>query len=250
MNSPFTRAGSPELVLFDLDGTLIDSVPGLALAVDRMLTALGRPPAGEHAVRGWVGNGAPMLVRRALCGAVEVGHGVAEVPEGVAEAEGIAEAEGGKAGGIEAALQDEALRLFLDAYADCATIGTQLYPGVRPFVDELRRRQLPMAIVTNKPARFVPDILQALGLQSHFQLLIGGDTLSNKKPHPEPLLHAGRQFNLSSAQMLMIGDSINDVQAARRAQVPVACVSYGYNHGAPITDSQPDWVVDSLMELL
>ncbi len=224
--SPFEPGRAPRVVLFDLDGTLIDSVPSLARAVDIMLQSLGRESAGENAVRQWVGNGAPMLVRRALSGSVNARDD------------------------LDPSLVEESLALFLEAYADCASDGAVLYPGVREFLEALQQRQIPMAIVTNKPARFVPEILASLQLDGCFELVVGGDCLASRKPHPEPLLHAVRHFEVAPEQALMIGDSCHDVQAARRALMPVAAVTYGYNHGEPIAASSPDWVVDSCMELL
>ncbi len=225
-DSPFQPGGEPELVLFDLDGTLIDSVPSLAMATDRMLESLGREPVGEQRVRQWVGNGAAVLVKRALSNDIVVDDE------------------------LDAALAERALTVFLDAYSDCASQGTLVYPGVKPFLEELSQRGIAMAVVTNKPVQFVPAILETLQLDSYFQLLVGGDCLAHKKPHPEPLLHAARYFQVAPRSVLMVGDSSHDVKAARSALLPVACVNYGYNHGVPIADSKPDWVVDSLMELL
>ncbi len=214
----------PGLILFDLDGTLVDSVPDLALAVDQMLQRLGREPAGEQRVRGWVGNGAPMLVRRALTGL--------QHPE------------------AEPAQFAVAHDYFLQAYAACATEASRLYDGVRPFLQAVQQAGIPMGVVTNKPVRFVPGLLEHFALSECFSLVLGGDSLAEKKPHPLPLQHAAGHFGLPASQVLMVGDSCNDVLAARAAGCPVACVSYGYNHGIPIRDSAPDWVVDSLPELL
>ncbi|MCW8887117.1 MAG: phosphoglycolate phosphatase [Motiliproteus sp.] len=224
--SPFVNGSAPAAVVFDLDGTLIDSVPSLAVAVDRMLVKLQRPEAGIDKVRQWVGNGAAVLVQRALSGSVKVAEDLDE------------------------ALAEQALAVFLEAYADCASEGTVLYPGVKDFLDNMQSRQMPMAVVTNKPLRFVPEILTTLSIDHYFQLLVGGECLTHKKPHPEPLLHAARKLGVKPQQLLMIGDSKHDVNAARNALCSVVGVTYGYNHGQPIVDCGPDWVVDSLMELL
>jgi phosphoglycolate phosphatase len=215
-----------ELVLFDLDGTLIDSVPSLTLAVDQMLIQLGRDAAGEAKVRSWVGNGAAMLVNRALCDSREV---TADLDE---------------------ALQQQALELFMLAYADCAHLHTPLYPGVRRCLDQLRERGIPLGLVTNKPQRFLGALLAELGLTDDFNKVLGGDSLAQKKPHPLPLLHCIEHFGSSAARTLMVGDSATDVKAARAAGVKVACVSYGYSYPLPIAASEPDWLVDCLTELL
>ncbi len=214
----------PRLVMFDLDGTLIDSVPDLAEAVDRMLVELGRAPAGVEKVRDWVGNGARVLVRRALAGGLD--HAA------VGEAE-----------------TEEALARFLDIYADCHNL-TALYPGVHELLEALSTAAVELAVVTNKPERFVAPLLEQVGLGGYFRWIIGGDTLPQQKPDPAALLQVMRLAGVEAAQSLFVGDSRNDVLAARAADVPCVAVSYGYNHGRPIAEEEPSLVVDSLVELL
>jgi phosphoglycolate phosphatase len=214
----------PRLVMFDLDGTLIDSVPDLAAAVDRMLVELGRPPAGVAQVREWVGNGARVLVRRALAGGLD--HSA------VGEAE-----------------TEDALARFLDIYADCHDL-TALYLGVHELLEALSTAAVELAVVTNKPERFVAPLLEQVGLGGYFRWIIGGDTLPQQKPDPAALLQVMHLAGVEAAQSLFIGDSRNDVLAARAAGVPCVAVSYGYNHGRPIIEEEPSLVVDSLAELL
>ena len=214
----------PRLVMFDLDGTLIDSVPDLAAAVDRMLVELGRAPAGVEKVRDWVGNGARVLVRRALAGGLD--HAA------VGEAE-----------------TEEALARFLDIYADCHNL-TVLYPSVHELLEALSTAAVELAVVTNKPERFVAPLLEQVGLGGYFRWIIGGDTLPQQKPDPAALLQVMRLAGVEAAQSLFIGDSRNDVLAAHAAAVPCIAVSYGYNHGRPIAEERPSLVVDSLAELL
>jgi len=190
----------PRLVMFDLDGTLMDSVPDLAAAVDKMLMLLGREPAGIERVRDWVGNGSRVLVRRALAGQLD--H------DGVADE-----------------LADEALALFMQAYAGGHEL-TAVYPGVRDCLDWLRERRVKLAIITNKPAQFIEPLLEEKGLADYFDWLVGGDTLP------------------------FVGDSRNDVRAAKAAAVPCVALTYGYNHGEPIADEQPALVLDDLRELV
>ncbi len=216
-----------DAVLFDLDGTLVDSVPDLAAAVDAMLAALGRAAAGEARVRSWVGNGAPMLVRRALTGCMQPATDA--VPEG---------------------LYEQAFAGFMAAYSACSGQHSRLYPGVTDFLEQLREQELKLALITNKPGRFIPHLLRACALEGYFQQILGGDALPECKPHPAPLLHVARELGVEPSRCLMVGDSKNDVGAARAAGCPVACVTYGYNHGEPISAARPDWVVDSLLELL
>jgi len=218
----------PALAMFDLDGTLVDSVPDLAAAVDWMLRQLGREAAGEVRVRHWVGNGAAMLVRRALAGCFD--------------------------GDTVAALTDadiaEPLALFLAAYGDHSLQRSCLYPGVNSCLQGLQRRGVKMAVVTNKPEQFVAPILQSLGIADYFELILGGDSLPQKKPHPLPLWHCLEHFGVEAERALMVGDSSNDILAAQAARVAVAAVTYGYNQGKSVTDYSPDWVVDSLEELV
>lgn len=213
----------PALVMFDLDGTLIDSVPDLAAAVNQMLATRGHPAVDLDQVRGWVGNGAATLVQRAL-----------------------ANAEGNQA--AEDRLDAVALTEFLAAYAD-QNQGTTVYPGVQECLAWLRARDVPLAVITNKPERFVGPLLKQLQLGA-FRWVIGGDTLSVQKPDPAGLLQVMRDAGVSAEQCVLIGDSRNDVLAARAAGVKVIAVSYGYNYGRPVAQENPDLLVDSLDSLI
>ena len=214
----------PRLVMFDLDGTLVDSVPDLATAVDRMLVEMGREPAGVEKVRKWVGNGVRVLVRRAL--ADDIDH------TAVSDAE-----------------TEIALARFLDIYADSHELIT-LYPGVHELLEALSTAAVELAVVTNKPERFVAPLLEQVGLGGYFRWIIGGDTLPQQKPDPAALLQVMRLAGVSQEQSLFVGDSRSDVLAARAAGVPCVAVSYGYNHGRPVAEEAPQLVVDSLAELL
>ena len=214
----------PRLVMFDLDGTLIDSVPDLAAAVDRMLLEMGRPPAGLEAVRHWVGNGAQVLVRRALAGDQE--HQSVDDDEA-----------------------ERGLELFMQAYADSHEL-TVVYPGVRDTLKWLSKQGVEMALITNKPERFVGPLLDQMKIGRHFRWIIGGDTLPQKKPDPAALLFVMQMANVSPEQSLFVGDSRSDVQAAKAAGVQCVGLTYGYNHGRPITDESPNLVIDDLRALL
>lgn len=211
-------------VLFDLDGTLVDSVPDLATAVDMMLAELEREPAGEAQVRQWVGNGAQRLVKRALTGTMD-----AEPPTEVFE---------------------RAFPRFLEHYAQCLTDRSQLYDGVKDALTALREEGLSLGLVTNKPERYIGPLLSALEIAQDFEVVVGGDTLAQKKPHPAPLLHAAQQLGAAPDAILMVGDSRNDVLAARSARMRVVCVPYGYNHGEDIQRAAPDALVEDLREIV
>ncbi|MBC3420656.1 MULTISPECIES: phosphoglycolate phosphatase [unclassified Pseudomonas] len=214
----------PRLVMFDLDGTLIDSVPDLAAAVDRMLLELGRPPAGLDAVRQWVGNGAEVLVRRALAGGIE--HDA-----------------------VDAQLAERALALFMEAYGESHEL-TVVYPGVRDTLRWLRKQGVEMALITNKPERFVGPLLDQMKIGRYFRWIIGGDTLPQKKPDPAALLFVMKMAGIAPEQSLFVGDSRSDVQAARAAGVKSVGLTYGYNHGRPIDEESPSLVLDDLRLLL
>ncbi|WP_373089611.1 phosphoglycolate phosphatase [Zhongshania sp.] len=215
-----------QAILFDLDGTLIDSVPDLAAALDASLEQLNYVPAGVDRVRGWVGNGARKLVQRGLAFALEV-------PEQ----------------SLDTALLDQLLSVFFEYYGKQTCEHTVLYPGVREALKHWHVKGIKMACVTNKPARFSEPILVHFGLQELMPILVGGDTLPVRKPDPAPLLLACEQLGVPLANTVMVGDSVNDVAAARAAGMPVACVSYGYNHGVPVADAEPDLLVDRFLDL-
>ena len=144
---------------------------------------------------------------------------------------------------------EQALALFLEAYAGDHSRST-VYPGVRALLDQLQADQVPLALVTNKPSRFVPELLADKQLDGYFRWLVGGDTLPVQKPDPAALNWVMQQAAVSAAQALFVGDSRSDVLAARAAGVPVVAVSYGYNHGQSIATENPDLLVDSLDALI
>ena len=213
----------PKMILIDVDGTLVDSVPDLAYCVDEMMRRLGRPPHGEAKVRNWVGNGVERLVRRALVGQLE----------GEPSDEDFA----------------AAYPLFIELYADNTSKRSALYPGVREGLDYLKAQGYRLGCVTNKAAQFTIPLLRELGIHDEFGIVVSGDTLPVKKPDPGPLLHAAEQLGVGPGDSLMLGDSKSDVTAARAAGFQIVCMSYGYNHGEDIRRYSPDAVIDSMAEL-
>lgn len=213
----------PGLVLVDLDGTLVDTIPDIAFSVDTMLTELGLPAAGEGRVRNWVGNGTDALVRRAL------------------------EAADGDPG--DETTLEQALSIFGELYADHICDRSRIYPGVDAGLAFLHGTGAQLACVTNKSSAFTDELLAKLGLDEHFSLVVSGDSLPRRKPDPMPLLHAAEHFAVAPEDAVLIGDSANDVKAARAAGFRIVCVTYGYNHGDDIRASRPDALVDSLQEL-
>ena len=211
------------LIIFDLDGTLIDSVPDIAVAVNAMLTSFDAHTADISHVRTWVGNGSRILTKRALIWA--------NLPT-----------------------DDEHLTLahdrFLSAYARCTCQDTRAYDGVTQGLDTLLQAGYLLAIATNKPTCFVPEILTKLGWTDKFTVVLGGDSLPTKKPDPMPLLHICHQLNISTQHAIMVGDSKNDIQAGKNAHITTLALTYGYNYDEPIANSCPDGVFDNFESLV
>lgn len=215
-----------KLLLFDLDGTLIDSVPDLALSINYTLKELQREPFEESTIRSWVGNGAQILVRRALSGDVEIEEGLDEK------------------------YFQKALKIFLEHYSKHLCVETKLYANVEKRLRELDSEGYILAIVTNKPSVFVAPILEEFKIASLFTFIVGGDSLAEKKPSPEPLLHICKEADIAVEMALMIGDSKNDILAAKAAGIESIAVSYGYNYAEDISSYNPDATVDDFALIL
>jgi len=215
-----------KLLIFDLDGTLINSALDLALAVNFMLTQLKRDTFDEEVIHGWVGNGALILVKRALSAAREVDAY------------------------LDKAYVEKALKIFLDYYEKNLCNATLPYPNVPQILQILKEKGYILAIVTNKPYPFVSPILQGLGLESLFTLILGGDSLPEKKPHPLPLLHVCETLGYEVASSVMIGDSKNDILAANACGMDSVGVTYGYNYGEEIGVHKPNVIINDFAELI
>lgn len=211
------------MVLIDVDGTLVDSVPDLAWCVDAMMRELDLPERGEARVRHWVGNGVERLVKRALVNELD--------------------------GEPDEAQYNKALPIFQDLYSENTSKRSSLYEGVSEALDFLKTTGVRIGCVTNKASQFTLPILKDLGIADYFEIVICGDMVERKKPDPMPLLQAAEQLQTAPEASLMLGDSMSDVKAARAANFGIVCMSYGYNHGEDIRDYNPDAVVDSMAEI-
>lgn len=214
---------SVKAIGFDLDGTLVNSLPGLAKALDRMLISLGSPVAGEMLTARWIGNGADILIKRALSWA-SLPHDKHSLKQ--------------------------ARQLFDQFYCKEYQSGTSLYPNVSETLAILSKNRYKMALVTNKPTPFVTPILEQLNINHYFSTVIGGDDVIVKKPHPAPIYLILGQLGLLSEEFLFVGDSCNDIQAAKAAHCPTVGLSYGYNYGEAIANSHPDYLLDDFSGLL
>ena len=215
-----------QLLIFDFDGTLIDSVPDLADATNAMLTTLGKETYPIETIRNWIGNGSRLLVERALVGKVEVLENELTVEEA-----------------------DHAEQIFFEAYKNLSGSKTVAYPDVDNGLKKLKNAGYTLALVTNKPIRFVPKILQSFGWQDLFSEVLGGDSLLTKKPDPAPLLHVCEALNVAPEQAVMIGDSRNDILAGQNANMDTLGLSYGYNYGQDIRELNPTEAFDSFQAL-
>ncbi len=184
-------------LIFDLDGTLIDSKQDLIHSVNAMLQEMGRAKLDQETISGYIGHGAPLLVSRALGGAKEED-------------------------------MQRALQFFLAHYEEHKLDTTCAYPGVAETLAEIHRKPLPMAVLTNKPVRISVRILESLGLAEHFRAIYGGNSFETKKPDPLGANRLLAEFGTSPRQTWLVGDSEVDVQTARNANTIAVAVNYGF----------------------
>ena len=200
-------------VLFDLDGTLADTAPDLAAALNRLRTDQGLKPVPIERLRPFASAGAR--------GLVHAGFGV-------------------KPGDADYAALREA---FLEAYRENTFVQTRLFPGIAELLQELARREVAWGIVTNKATRFTERIVAALGLSP--DCVVCGDTTEHLKPHPAPMLHAAEQLKLAPDACLYLGDDLRDIQAARAAGMRAIAVDWGYHH--PDSGGPGAWQADAVL---
>jgi phosphoglycolate phosphatase len=208
-------------VVIDLDGTLLHTAPDLAEAGKRMMLDLGLPPVPEESVKTYIGNGVARLIKRILTGSMD-----GEPDEG---------------------LFARAKPVYEKHYAEVVSLHSRPFPDVVEGLEVLKKAGYRLACITNKAEKFTVPLLKDTGLYDYFELILSGDSLPKRKPDPLPLLHACERFGITPDRMLLIGDSINDTQAARAAGCHVFCVPYGYNRGRHVSELDLDAVVDSLL---
>ena len=209
-------------VVIDLDGTLLDTAPDLAHAAELMMAELGMPQVPLATIKTYIGNGVSRLVKRVLTGSMDAEP--------------------------DAQLFARAYPIYQKHYGAHVSLHSRPFPGVVEGLQALRAMGVHMACITNKAEVFTLPLLRDTGLLDYFELVLSGDTLPKRKPDPLPLLHACQHFGVEPGELLLIGDSLNDTQAARAAVSPVFCVPYGYNRGRPVAELDLDAVVPSLLE--
>ncbi|RQW61644.1 phosphoglycolate phosphatase [Vibrio viridaestus] len=215
-----------KLIAFDLDGTIIDSVPDLAIAADKAAKELGFPGVEEEQARDYVGNGADVLIARVLSQSLHIDPSLSEE------------------------VRKKARVLFDDYYEETQHQRSRLYAGVKETIQQLFEAGYTLAVITNKPSRFVPEILKQHDIIQYFTDIIGGDRFETRKPDPIALNWVLSKHQLTAEQMLMVGDSKNDILAAQNAGCESFGLTYGYNHGEPISLSKPTYTADNFADLL
>lgn len=216
-----------KLIGFDLDGTLVDSLPDLALSVNSALAEFNLPAAPESLVLTWIGNGADILIARALDWAQSQSAIRLDQPQ-------IAQLKA----------------RFNFFYGENLCNVSRLFPNVKSTLEQLKAQGFILAVVTNKPTKHVQPVLAAFGIEHLFSETLGGQSLPAIKPHPAPLYYLCGKFGLYPHQILFVGDSRNDILAAHNAGCAAVGLTYGYNYNIPIAESQPDWVLDDFADIL
>ncbi|HZW26616.1 MAG TPA: phosphoglycolate phosphatase [Gallionella sp.] len=223
LQTRFTPPLNVKAIVIDLDGTLLHTAPELAESANRMLRDMGRAPVSQELLMSYIGNGIHWLVKRALTGDMHAEP--------------------------DAALFDQALPIFEKHYTELAC-DSKPFANVVQGLDAMKAAGFRLGCITNKVMRYTAPILESSGLAPYFEIVLAGDTLPEKKPHPLPLLHSAQFFGVPIEQLLLVGDSLSDMQAARAAGCPIICVPYGYNHGEPVETLNVDAVIPDLTGVL
>lgn len=207
-----------DLIVFDLDGTLVDSVPDLCLALNESLEICGYARVPEVQVRAWVGNGSLKLVTRALASLSIDGESVIK----------------------------QVHEQFLTSYESYLCVRSQLYPFVKETLLQLKKRNKTLVVLTNKPIKFVPELLRKLGIGSYFSAVYGGDSFAEKKPHPMPLLHILNESSIIAERCLMVGDSRSDILCANEAKTDSVALMQGYHQGVDLAALSPSYLFEDM----
>lgn len=213
---------APKAIVFDLDGTLVDSAPEIAAALNSAMAGIDQPPFSLNDVQSFIGGGAKVALQRAL-----IARGTH----------------------IDAPVFDAMMAAFYKVYAEVSEAGNGLYPGVKETLAELRGHGVPLGVCTNKADHITAIALRALGIAPFFSAVVGASDDLPRKPAPDMLLAVLAQLGARPAEALVVGDSRSDVGAARAAGCPVVAVSYGYAHG-PVVDLAADRIIDRMPDLL
>lgn len=210
-----------QAALFDLDGTLVDSVPDIAHAANEMLHAMGREKLPLSDLRNFVGKGTAVLIKRALSAKLDYTE-------------------------PEITLFEQAEHFFNLFYHQSNGTKSELYPNVIKGLQRLKENGVKLAIVTNKPEQFTLPLVEKIGLTPFFDLVVSGDSCALKKPHPDQLFYACKKLGIKVENTVFIGDSLNDTQAANAAKMDVLVLPYGYNEGRSVQDLTVNAIVEDI----
>ncbi len=211
-------------ILFDLDGTLVESAPDIANAANFMLETLGRETVATELIQSWIGNGTPKLVKRALTGDFD--------------------------GEPDSTLFEKAYPLFMGHYEQNFCVDSYMYEGVPETLKDLFDQGFTLGCVTNKPASCTLPLLNQLQIDQYFTSIVSGDTCTHKKPHPEPVLFGIEEMGVTPQTCAMVGDSAHDIHAAQAANIPAIAVNYGYNQGVDLSTQNPHAIVERFADVL
>lgn len=210
-------------VFFDLDGTLVDSAKDIHHSLNLALSKNNLAEVTEQQVRSWIGRGGKVLVEYAVASVTDTQNH----PE-----------------------TDKVFNNFIETYQENVCIHTTIYDGVLELLEALKGQGITLVCITNKPEQPALKLLKTLKLYEYFAFVLGGDTLARKKPDPLPLNHALEKLGLQANDAVMVGDSKFDILAGHNANMQSIAITYGYNHGEAVTESNPTVVVDNFKELL
>ena len=217
----------PKLMMFDLDGTLADTVYQLHLAVNAALVSVGVKEISVTETRSYIGNGASVLLARAILSSHDVS--VSDVSPDI---------------------MLTARDAFNRKYLSCCDCSKSIYPGVRETLAALKSYGIRLAVVTNKPDGFIKPVLEPSGLLSYFDYCRGSEIIPQKKPDPAPLIYVSEKLGIKIEDSCMVGDSINDIQAAVNANIPSFALTCGYNQGIDLLAAGGSYLVDNYKEIL
>lgn len=217
----------PKVIIFDLDGTIAHTIPQLAIAAREAIIAVGCKPPEVEKVQTFVGNGAKLLLARCLTGRFDT-----------------------KIDEVDKDLLDKSWEAFKVSYMKNLAYNYQVYNGVYGALAYFKSLGILLAVSSNKPNIFIKPLLKYMGLYQYFDYCLGGEVLEHKKPHPEPLEHVAKSLNVDVSDCLMVGDSVNDIEAGHNAKMVTVGFTFGYNGNKDIRDCHPDFVFDSYKELV
>lgn len=216
----------PRAMIFDLDGTLANTLPQLRKAMIEVSKELGAKEPSPEEMKHYVGNGLNMLIARVL-----------------------KESHDAKVEDIEQDKMERAREIFKESYGRFLHADYEIYQGVVEGINAFKKANIKLAVVTNKPHRFAVKLIEYMGLSSSFEIVLGSEVLKNRKPHPEALYYVLENMGVEAKDAVMVGDSVNDIEAGHNAGMPTVTFTYGFDGGVDLKTCNSDYLFDSFEEL-